>query len=147
MLSNISILIITHEGHSRNASCALNLYLRFYSKLYANIYSVRNNISQNLTSITEMEHDLHTVAIQLFVFYQPRTVVLLSQLVNQYLQYESCYIKSVISYLNKRLRIPKGKWKMDNPGKLATLGTQDEEKQNKNTIQYALDATTRNQTQ
>jgi hypothetical protein len=31
---------------------------------------------------------------------------------------------------------------MDNPGKLATLGTQDEEKQNKNTIQYALDATT-----
>jgi hypothetical protein len=28
---------------------------------------------------------------------------------------------------------------MDNPGKLATLGTQDEEKQNKNTIQYALD--------
>jgi hypothetical protein len=36
---------------------------------------------------------------------------------------------------------------MDNPGKLATLGTQDEEKQNKNTIQYELDATTRNQTQ
>jgi hypothetical protein len=32
---------------------------------------------------------------------------------------------------------------MDNPEKLATYmyGTQDEEKQNKNTIQYALDTT------
>ena len=28
---------------------------------------------------------------------------------------------------------------MDNPEKLATYGTQDEEKQNKNTTQYALD--------
>ena len=28
---------------------------------------------------------------------------------------------------------------MDNPEKLATYGTQDEEKQNKNTAQYVLD--------
>ena len=32
----------------------------------------------------------------------------------------------------KRQRIPKGQSKMDNPKKLATYGTQDEEKQNKN---------------
>jgi hypothetical protein len=36
---------------------------------------------------------------------------------------------------------------MDNPEKLATLGTQDEEKQNKNTTQYVLDLTIRKQTQ
>jgi hypothetical protein len=36
---------------------------------------------------------------------------------------------------------------MDNPEKLATKGTQDEEKQNKNTIQYELDTTIRKQTQ
>jgi hypothetical protein len=29
---------------------------------------------------------------------------------------------------------------MDNPEKLATQGTQDEEKQNKHTTQYVLDA-------
>ena len=34
-----------------------------------------------------------------------------------------------------------------NPEKLATQGTQDEEKQNKNTTQYVLDTTMRNQTQ
>jgi len=32
---------------------------------------------------------------------------------------------------------------MDNPEKLATLGTQDEEKQNKYTTQYAMDTTIR----
>jgi len=32
---------------------------------------------------------------------------------------------------------------MDNPEKLATYGTQDEEKQNKNTAQYVLDTFTR----
>ena len=32
---------------------------------------------------------------------------------------------------------------MDNPEKLATKGTQDEEKQNKNTTQYVLDTTMR----
>ena len=37
---------------------------------------------------------------------------------------------------------------MDNPEKLATQGTQDEDKQNKfNTTQYALDTTIRKQTQ
>ena len=36
---------------------------------------------------------------------------------------------------------------MDNPEKLATWGTQDEEKQNKNTTQYVLDTTVRKQTQ
>ena len=34
---------------------------------------------------------------------------------------------------NKRQRIQKGQSKMDNPEILATEGTQDEEKQNKNT--------------
>ena len=36
---------------------------------------------------------------------------------------------------------------MDNLEKLATLGTQDEDKQNKNTTQYVLDTTIRKQTQ
>ena len=36
---------------------------------------------------------------------------------------------------------------MDNPEKLATYGTQEEEKQIKNTTQYLLDATMRKQTQ
>jgi hypothetical protein len=35
---------------------------------------------------------------------------------------------------------------MDNPEKLATYGTHDEEKQNKNTTQYVLDTTVRKQT-
>ena len=35
---------------------------------------------------------------------------------------------------------------MYNPENLTTLGTQDEEKQNKNTTQYALDTTMRKQT-
>ena len=36
---------------------------------------------------------------------------------------------------------------MDNPEKQATYGTQDEDKQNKNTTQYVMDTTTRKQTQ
>jgi hypothetical protein len=36
---------------------------------------------------------------------------------------------------------------MDNPEKLATHGTQDKEKQNKNTTQCALETTIRKQTQ
>jgi hypothetical protein len=35
---------------------------------------------------------------------------------------------------------------MDNPEKLATWGTQDEEKQNKNTTQYVLETTRHKQT-
>ena len=45
-------------------------------------------------------------------------------------------MSGVCDYINKRQRIPKGKSKMDNPGKPATLGTQDEERQNKNTTHY-----------
>jgi len=36
---------------------------------------------------------------------------------------------------------------MDNPEKLATSGTQDEDRQTKNTAQYMLDSTIRKQTQ
>jgi hypothetical protein len=36
---------------------------------------------------------------------------------------------------------------MDNPEKLATYGTQDEEKQNKHTTQYVLNTNIRKQTQ
>ena len=49
--------------------------------------------------------------------------------------------------INKRQTIPKGQSKMDNPEKLATYGTQDEDKQNKNTTQYVLDTTIHKQTQ
>jgi hypothetical protein len=42
---------------------------------------------------------------------------------------------------NKGQRKPKGQTKMDNPEKSATQGTQDEDKQNKNTTQYVLDTT------
>ena len=48
---------------------------------------------------------------------------------------------------NKRQRKPKGQSNMNNPEKAATQGTQDEEKQNKNTTQYVLDTTIRKQTQ
>ena len=34
---------------------------------------------------------------------------------------------------------------MDNPDKLITLGTQDDDKQNKNTARYVLDTTNRKQ--
>ena len=47
---------------------------------------------------------------------------------------------------NIRQRIPKGQSKMDNPEKLAAQGTQDEDKQNKNTTQYVLDTTIHLQT-
>ena len=46
--------------------------------------------------------------------------------------------------MNKGQRIPKGQSKKDNPEKLATQGTQDEEKQNKNTTQYVLNTTIEN---
>ena len=48
---------------------------------------------------------------------------------------------------NKCQRIPKGQSKKgNNPEKLATKGTQGEEKQNKNIAQYVLDTTIRKQT-
>ena len=40
-----------------------------------------------------------------------------------------------------------GQSKMENPEKLARQGTQDEDKQNKNTALYVLDTTMRKQTQ
>ena len=53
----------------------------------------------------------------------------------------------MVHKINKRQRIPKGQSNMDNPEKLATYGTQDEEKQNKHTTQYVLNTTIRKQTQ
>ena len=47
--------------------------------------------------------------------------------------------------MNKSQRIPKGQSKMDNPEKMATQGTQDEDKENKSTTQYVLDTTIRKQ--
>ena len=49
--------------------------------------------------------------------------------------------------LNKRSRIQKAQSKVDNPEKLATQGTQDEDKQNKNTTRNVLDTTMRKQAQ
>ena len=44
------------------------------------------------------------------------------------------------------LEKPKGQSRMDNPEKLSTLGTQDEDKQQRNTTQYVLDTTIHKQT-
>ena len=43
--------------------------------------------------------------------------------------------------------MPKVQSKKNNPEKLATWGTQDKEKQNKNTTQHVLDTTIHKQTQ
>jgi len=48
---------------------------------------------------------------------------------------------SVLKYTSE------GQSKLNNPEKLATQGTQDKEKQNKNTTQYVLDTTIRKQKQ
>ena len=66
-----------------------------------------------------------------------------------------CYKRDMnYTVINKQVRKEKkplenteGQSKMDNPEKLATLGTQDEDKQNKNTRKYVLDTTIRKQTQ
>ena len=47
--------------------------------------------------------------------------------------------------VNKHQR--NGQSKLDNPEKLATQGTQDEEKQNKKATQYVSDSTMHKQTQ
>ena len=44
--------------------------------------------------------------------------------------YQFVYSLESILIMNKRQRIPKGQSRMDNPETLATLGTQDEEKDN-----------------
>jgi hypothetical protein len=43
--------------------------------------------------------------------------------------------------------MPREQSKKDNPQKLATYGTQNEYKHNKNTTQYVLDTSIRNQAQ
>ena len=54
----------------------------------------------------------------------------------------------VLLDINKTLENTEGVIKkMANPEKLATYGTQDDEKQNKNTAQYVLDTTIGKQTQ
>ena len=63
-----------------------------------------------------------------------------------------CMLMKEFKYLflndaNKRQRIPKGQSKKENPEKLVTQGTQDEDKQNKNTTQYVLDTAMLKQTQ
>ena len=55
-------------------------------------------------------------------------------------------LQNLLFNVNKRQIIPKGQCKIDNPEKLATQGTQDEDKQNKNT-KYVVDTTIRKQTQ
>ena len=49
--------------------------------------------------------------------------------------------------INKHQRIMKGQSETDNPEKLTTQGTQDKDKQKKNTILYVLDTTMRKHTQ
>ena len=62
-------------------------------------------------------------------------------------EYDNIRMHHRDNILSKRYRITKCQSKMDNPEKLATQGTQDDEKQSKNTTQYALDTTICNQTQ
>ena len=50
----------------------------------------------------------------------------------------------MVDSINKRYIIPKWQSKMENPEKPATQGTQDEDKQSKNTTQYVLDITIHN---
>ena len=57
------------------------------------------------------------------------------------------YDMQVMIVVHKRQRIPKGQQKKDNPEKLATQGTLDDETQNKNTTQYVLDTTMSKHTQ
>ena len=81
-----------------------------------------------------------------------RTLALSSQIKKNRNDFPCTLDISVFIYVheqltNKRQRIPKGQSQMGNPEKLATLRTQDEDKQNKSTIQYLLGTTTREQTQ
>jgi hypothetical protein len=52
-------------------------------------------------------------------------------------------IINIIIIINPLRYIAGIRSKMDNPEKPAPMGTQDEEKQNKNTTQYVLDTTMR----
>jgi hypothetical protein len=68
------------------------------------------------------------------------------KLIRHYPQEMSYFHFCLACFVNKRLRIPKGQSKMDNPEKVATWGTTHEEKQSKYTTQYVLDAAMRKQT-
>ena len=59
----------------------------------------------------------------------------------------SSYCLHISNYYINSWRTQMGQSKMDNSEKLATLGTQAEDKQNKITTQYVLDITMRKQTQ
>ena len=61
--------------------------------------------------------------------------------------YIDCKNRCKSKYHTISVENTEGVIKMDNREKLATQSTQDEEKQNKNTTQYALDTTMRKQTQ
>ena len=62
--------------------------------------------------------------------------------------YYKCHASNLrFKIRNKCQRKPKGQTKMDNPEKLATQGTQDEDKQSKDTTQYVLNTAIRKQTQ
>ena len=61
--------------------------------------------------------------------------------------WEYCNGKLIICSFPYMLENTEGAIKMDNPEKLPTYGTQDEDKQSKNTTQYVLDTTIRKQTQ
>ena len=56
------------------------------------------------------------------------------------------YWKSNLQNINVR-EYQRGNQEKENPKKLAIQGTQDEEKQSKNTTQYAVDITIRKQVQ
>ena len=76
------------------------------------------------SQILEKLDDLQDLRTKLRAEYVPLTVC--SHL-------EQCIKETEV---NKHQRTPKGQSKMDNPEKLATYGTQGEEKQNNNTTHY-----------
>ena len=79
------------------------------------------------------KNDFHLISLCIKVGYQGRVSTL-----------KTSYF-FLLNY--KCLRILKGQSKMDNPEKLATKGSQDEDKQNKNTTHYVLETTIRKQTE
>ena len=61
-----------------------------------------------------------------------------NKLDNYYKKHKKRTERTLKYILYKVYRVPKGQSKMENPKKLATWGTQDENKQNKNTTQYVI---------
>ena len=58
--------------------------------------------------------------------------------------YQFVYSLESILIMNKRQRIPKNQSRMDNPETLATLGTQDKEKDNTIGVEYHYTQTNTN---